>query len=389
MLWIIIALMTAAAVLAVLWPLARRQAVRGGSDRLIYQDQLQEVERDRAAGMIGESEAETARIEISRRLIAAADAESQAANGPTASQATWHRRIAALTVIVVVPAVALGLYVRLGSPGVPDQSAFTRGNPQGGQSVAELVSQVEAHLAQSPNDGTGWQLLAGVYMDLGRYDDAVVARRKSIVLNGDTPTREADLGEAVVAAANGVVTTEAKQIFQKAVAADPHNAQARYFLGLADEQDGNPTVAAAKWRALLDEAPPGAPWANFVRQQLARVGGAAAPSPMATNPALPAPDGAARPAANGPTADDVAAAQNMTEAQRSDMVRGMVQRLAERLHTDGDDVQGWLRLVRAYVVLGDRDRAKGAADDARRALSAHPDEIKQIDDLVKNLGLES
>jgi cytochrome c-type biogenesis protein CcmH len=374
MLWIIFAVMTAAAVLAVLWPLGRRPSVaHGGSDRLVYQDQLQEIDRDRDSGMIGAAEAESARVEISRRLLAAADAESQSAvAAPAARRPAWHRRIAAITAIVVVPAVALGFYLKLGSPDVPEQSAFARvETPQGGQSIASLVSQVEAHLASNPNDGTGWEVIAPVYLRLGRFDDAVMARRKAIALNGDSAVRESDLGEALVAAANGVVTDEAKQAFQHAVADDQHDSKARYFLGVADEQDGDRQAAAAKWRALLDEGPPDAPWKSFVRAALARVSG----EPIATNSA-------------GPGAGDIAAAENTNDAQRTEMIRGMVQRLADRLHGDGKDVDGWLRLVRAYVVLGDRDKAKGAAGDARRALSDRPDDIKRIDDLVKGLGLE-
>jgi cytochrome c-type biogenesis protein CcmH len=370
MLWIIFAFMTAAAVLAVLWPLGRRtDGARGGSDRLVYQDQLQEIDRDLAAGLIGEPEAEAARVEVSRRLLAAADHEAPAAAG-SASQSAWYRRAAAIAAIVIVPAVALAFYVALGSPNVPGQSAFARADTkQGNQSVAALVSQVEAHLARNPNDGAGWEVIAPVYLRLGRYDDAVEARRKSIALNGDTATRDSDLGEALVGAANGVVTDEAKLAFQHATASDPHEVKARYFLGLADEQDGNREAAAAKWHAMLDDGPRDAPWANFVRAALARVTG----EPVA---------------AIGPGPGDTAAAANMNDTQRAEMVRGMVQRLADRLHGDGSDVEGWLRLVRAYVVLGDRDKAKDAAADARHALANDPDQVKRIDDLVKGLGLE-
>ncbi len=165
------------------------------------------------------------------------------------------------------------------------------------------------------------------------------------------------------------MTAEAKNVFERAVAGSQHDARARYFLGLADEQDGNRDAAAAKWRALLDDAPSGAPWVNFVRAALGRVTG----EPVA---------------ANDPSVGDVAAAANMNDEQRVEMVRGMVQRLADRLHIDGNDVDGWLRLVRAYVVLGDRDKAKDAASDARRALAARPELVKKIDDLVKDLGIE-
>ena len=374
-LWIIFAVMTAAAVFAVLWPLGRKpHAVRGGSDRLVYQDQLQEIDRDRAAGLIGEAEAESARVEISRRLLAAADTETPTAVAP-APQPVWRRRAAAIAAIVLVPAVALGFYLKLGSPDVPGQSVFARASTApGSQSVASLVSQVEAHLARNPNDGAGWEVIAPVYLRLGRFDEAVEARRKAIALGGDTAARESDLGEALVAAADGVVTDEAKQVFQHAVAGDARDAKARYFLGLADEQDGNRAGAAAKWRAMLDGAPRDAPWANFVRAALARVSGPPVSDEGATG--------------DGPSAGDVAAAESMNDSQRAEMIRGMVARLADRLHADGNDLQGWLRLVRAYTVLGDRDKAKDAAADAKRALSAYPDEIKQIDDLVKGLGLE-
>lgn len=368
-LWIVFAIMTAAAVCAVLWPLARKaDGGSGGSDRLIYADQLREIDRDRVAGLIGEAEVESARVEISRRLLAAADAEAKAMEAP-AVQPQWHRRVAAIAAIVMIPALGLGLYLKLGSPDVPAQPAFARANAlPDRQSIASLVSQVEAHLAQNPNDGAGWEVLAPVYLRTGRFDDAVAAWRKSIALNGDTPVREADLGEALAAAANGVVTDQAKQAFQKAVVGDPHEPKAGYFLGLADEQDGNPDAAAAKWRALLDSAPPDAPWADFVRAALARVTGQPAGAP-------------------GPTAGDIAAADSMSQTQRADMIRGMVQRLSDRLHADGHDVEGWLRLVRAYVVLGNRDQAKNAVTDAKRALADRPDDVKRIDDLVKDLGL--
>ena len=367
-LWIVFAVMTATAVLAVLWPLGRKPGDRGaGSDRLVYQDQLKEIDRDRAVGLIGDVEAESARIEISRRLLAAVDAESAIAER---SSSNARRRRAAGSAILIVPLVALALYLKLGSPDIPGQSAFARANESGeDRSIASLISQVENHLARNPNNGVGWEVIAPVYLRLGRFTEAVMARKKAIALNGDSPARESDLGEALVAAADGVVTDEAKLSFQRAVAGDAHNAKARYFIGLADEQDGNRDDAAKEWRALLDDAPADGPWKDLVRAALARVTSGAS-------------------ASSGPSATDIAAAENMPEAERSEMIRGMVQRLADRLHANGKDVDGWMRLVRAYAILGDRDKAKDAAADARRALSDQPDQIKRIDDLVKGLGLE-
>jgi cytochrome c-type biogenesis protein CcmH len=367
MLWIIFALMTAAAVFAVLWPFGRKPAdPTGGSDRFVYQDQLQELERDRDAGLIGAAEAESARVEISRRLLAAAQSENilPPTIGPGA------RRRAAVVASLIVPLVGMLFYLKLGSPDVPGQSVFTRSNEaEQDRSIGSLVSQVENHLARNPNDGPGWEVIAPVYLRLGRYADAVMARKRAIEFNGDSPARESNLGEALVAAADGVVTDEAKTAFEHAVAGDAQNPKARFFLGVADEQDGNRDAAAQKWRALLADAPNDAPWRDFVTAALARVTGEAV---------VP----------EGPGTADVAAAENMPEGQRAEMIREMMQRLSDRLHSDGKDVDGWMRLVRAYAVLGDRDKAKNAAADARRALADSPDELKRIDDLVKGLGLE-
>ncbi|MBV1696722.1 MAG: c-type cytochrome biogenesis protein CcmI [Hyphomicrobiales bacterium] len=370
-LWCIFAVMTAAAVLAVLWPLGRRrQKVGGGSDVAVYKDQLEEIDRDRATGLIGDVEAEAARLEVSRRLLAAAEKQRPTESIVATQRGLRLRRVAAVAVLLILPFGAPALYLALGSPNIAGEPAFARvKTPQGGESIASLVSQVEAHLAQDPNDATGWELIAPVYLKLGRFDDAVAARKKVLALGGETAKRRADLGEAEVAAANGVVTAEAKATFERARALDPHEAKAGYFLGLAAEQDGNADAAGSIWRTLLAEAPPNAPWAGFVRAALARLG------QTTTVP--------------GPSANDVAAAAKMTDDQRNDMIRGMVAGLESRLHDNGADVDGWLRLVRAYAVLGDRDKARNAAAEARRALADHPEEIKRVDDLVKGLGIES
>jgi cytochrome c-type biogenesis protein CcmH len=369
-LWVIFALMTAAAIFAVVRPLGRTpRAAAGGSDVAVYKDQLKEIDSDRANGLIGEAEAEAARVEISRRLLAAAE-PAAAGDAGASVRKTEHRRAAAIVVLVILTLGPLGLYIALGSPNVPGEPAFARiKTPQGQESIASLVSQVETHLAANPNDGAGWEVIAPVYARLGRFDDAVKARQKALLLNGETATREADLGEAETAAANGVVTAEAKTAFDRAVARDPKEPKARYFLGLAAEQDGRNGDAATIWRSMLAEAPPGASWVGFVTQALARVSG----TPVA---------------AMGPNAADISAAADLSEGARRDMIRGMVARLAERLHDHGADIEGWLRLVRAYSVLGDRAKAKDAAAEAKRALSERPDDVRRVDDLVKGLGLE-
>jgi cytochrome c-type biogenesis protein CcmH len=364
-LWLVFALMTAAAVFAVLWPLGRAgHPQQDGSETIVYRDQLTEIDRDAATGLINPPEAAAARVEIGRRLIAAADSEREA---PPNSNVRL-RRLAAVVALLGLPLVAAGLYYPLGSPDLPDFPLAQRSRaPDGTQSLDNLVAQVEQHLEANPTDGRGWSILAPVLAKLGRMDDAVRAFRNSITYNGENAARRADLGEVLVAAASGVVTAEAKAEFERAVALDADEVKASYFLGLAAEQDGRAEDAAAVWRAMLEKAPPNAPWRSLVQAALARVGGA--PVPALSN-------------------DAMAAAKDMSETDRTAMIRSMVERLATRLHQNGDDVEGWLRLVRAYMVLGDADKAKAASSDARQAVAKDPQRLRELNDGLKNLGLD-
>jgi cytochrome c-type biogenesis protein CcmH len=364
-LWFPLALMTAAAVFIVLWPLGRaRLAPASGSDVAVYRDQMRELERDRSAGLIGAAEADAARVEISRRLLAAADAQSALSTPP----APWRRRFTAGAALVALPVGAVALYLALGFPGLPDQPLAARAIGPENRSIAALVAQVEDRLERNPQDGRGWEVIGPVYMRLGRFDDAVKARRNAVRLLGATPAREGDLGEALVAAANGVVTAEAKAAFDRALALDAREPRAKFFAGLAAQQDGKNAEAAAIWNDLLAHAPADAPWANVVRESLARLEN--------TGP---------QPAAPGPSAADVAAAADMSPEARIQMVRGMVERLAERLTRDSSDLDGWVRLVRAYLVLGEHERARGAAADARRALAGDADKLRRLEASLADL----
>src|SRR5262249_61418978 len=139
------------------------------------------------------------------------------------------------------------------------------------RSLATLMGQVETHLARNPGDGRGWEVLAPVYMRLGRFDEAVTARRNALRLLGSTTAREADVGEALTAQANGIVTADAKVAFERALALDGDNVRARFFVGLAAEQDGRRSDAAGIWRDIIAKSPPGAPWIEFVQRSLARL----------------------------------------------------------------------------------------------------------------------
>jgi cytochrome c-type biogenesis protein CcmH len=383
-LYLILALMTAAAIFAVLWPLSRhpKEEAGDGHDVAVYRDQLEEIERDRKAGLIADSEAEAARVEISRRLLAAADSAGKPAAGST-STPLWRRRAAALVALILLPVLAGTLYIRWGSPQLPGAPLAGRMDaPLQNRSIESMVAQVEAHLEKNPDDGQGWNVVAPVYMRMGRFNDAVRARAQTIRLLGSTAEREADLGEAQVAAANGVVTADAKATFERALKADAANVKAQYFSGLAAEQDGKPQEAARIWRGMLASAPANAPFRPLVQQSLARVEPNA---PVVEPKAAPVEPKAAQP---GPTQEDMAAAQQLTPEQRQEMIRGMVDRLAERLKTDSSDFEGWLRLVRAYAVMGDKDKARDAFISARNTIGDDAEKKKRLDDLAKGLGIE-
>jgi cytochrome c-type biogenesis protein CcmH len=365
-LWFVFALMTAAAIFAVLWPLGRRGRPQQGegSEATVYKDQLAEIDRDVTAGLLGPSEAAAARVEIGRRLLAAADHQ----RAPLTASNTRLRRSAAVIALVGLPMIAVALYLPLGSPRLVDFPLAQRNSTPGGtQPLETLVAQVEAHLEKNPTDGRGWNVLAPVLERLGRYDDAVRAYRNAIAYNGDSAEARGDLGEALAAAAGGVVTAEAKAEFDRALASKGDATKASYYLGLAAEQDGRTAEAASIWRGMLEKAPASAPWRPLVQAALSRVGGS-------TAPALPD--------------DTMAAAKGMNEADRGAMIQGMVERLASRLKQNGGDVEGWLRLVRAYMVMGDRDKVKDALSDARQAVANDAERLRQLNEGLKNLGLD-
>jgi cytochrome c-type biogenesis protein CcmH len=368
-LWFVFALMTVAAIFAVLLPLGRSgRAQNQGSEVAVYKDQLAEIDRDLAAGLIAAPEAEAARVEVSRRLLAAAGSEPAMA---PKSSLKW-RRAAAVLALAGLPLVAIGVYMPLGSPRLQDFPLAQRERGSGSgmaQSLENMVVQVEQHLEKNPTDGRGWNVIAPVLERLGRFDDAVRAYRNSLTYNGESAERRSDLGEAMSAAAGGVVTAEAKTEFERARALSAGDPKANYFLGLAAEQDGRKDDAANIWRALLAKAPADAPWRPLVQTSLARVGGGGA-----TMPAL--------------SDETLAASKDMNEGDRGAMVRGMVERLATRLKQNGDDVEGWLRLVRAYLVMGDRDKAVGASTDARQAVANDTARLRQLNEGLKTLGLD-
>jgi cytochrome c-type biogenesis protein CcmH len=382
-LWLIFVLMTLAAIAAVCWPLARRQqSDRSGSDIAVYRDQLEEIGRDEAASLIGSVEAEAARVEVSRRLIAAAETADAAAVAAAPGSPSRYRWATLAAAIVLLPLGAGITYLSLGSPNLVPVSieAASGGQPPLPSGIENTVAAVETYLANNPKNGRGWELLAPVYLRLGRFDDAVRARRNALEIYGPDPARLDDLGEAIIMASNGVVTPEAKGLFERANAAEPDNVMAQYYLGLSAKQEGRRDEAVQRWTALISSAREDAEWLPLVKNALARVD---EKSPAA---AIAPPAAAAPP--KGPSASQVAAAAEMAPDERKGMIEGMVARLAQKMAENGSDVDGWLRLIKAYAVLGERDKALAAVANARSALAGNRDNLSRIGDLARELGLE-
>ena len=374
MVWFAFALMTSAAVLCVCWPLwrPRPQAAVGATDAAFYRQQLAELDADVDRGVLRPADVEGTRIELGRRLIQASDATGPAPVGG------HGRRLASAVAGCFVLAVAAAVYAHVGHPNQPDAPLAAR--TTGTDDFATAMAKIEAHLASDPDDGRGLEIMAPIYMKLGRFDDAARTCREVIRVLGPTPERWSALGQALVMAADGVVTAEARQVFDAALKGDPAMPQARFFDGLASLQDGDKGRARSIWAALVEEAPPEAPYTGVVRQRLAELGGT--PSPGAMPEAAPAPG-----AMPGMPAGAAAVAALPADQQQA-AIRGMVDGLAARLARNGQDPEGWLRLVRAYRVLGDGDRAAKALADARRAMTGDPQVMGRLDRLAHELGLE-
>jgi cytochrome c-type biogenesis protein CcmH len=341
-------------------------------DVAFYQAQTDEIARDTARGVIGQEEAESARVEAARRLVSA----SQRKAVDVTRGSPWTVRGVALGVLVFVPAVAFSLYAQIGAPNLRDQPLQARLDAAPAQmDIATAIAKIEQHLLKNPNDGRGWAILGPIYVRLQRYDDAARAYTNAIRVLGPTGDRYAALGEAqVFAAGGGMVTTDARRSFEEARKLEPGSPRAGFYLGLAAQQDGDKPKAVAIWKKLIADSPSDAAWLPTVRNHIAAATGEAP---------LDAPEGAEGP--TGPMAAQVAA---MPADQQQAMIHRMVDGLAERLKSNGGDIEGWLKLVRAYRVLHEGDKAKIALTDARRNFAADPMAKKRLDDLAHELGLE-
>ena len=403
--WLIAGILTFGAVLALVWPIINGTETSGGRGEhglRVYRDQLDELERDHAQGRIGSEDLAAARIEIQRRMLAA-DAESRTAADRASVPVSPSRRMLMVVLLVFfVPAAALAAYMHLGNPTLPNQpfadraderlaaqraraqaAAQVPSNPRGQASdpdgqhegMGEMVARLEQRLKDDPRDLEGWLLLGRSYLVSRAYPKAAEALRQAVGLSQGDPRTLAAYGEALTMAADGSVTPEALAAFEKAIERMPGEPRARFYIGLAAAQGEDFTAALKHWVSLEADTPVGAGWEGLLKGHIDRVAGqsgidvealrlverAKRPTPLAQAQAQAQTRNTAKgpPAAapRGPTQGQVAAAQNMSPADRQKMIKGMVKGLAARLEQTPGDVDGWMRLGRSHGVLNQLDES--------------------------------
>ena len=380
LLWIAFAVMTAAVLAAVLMPLARParpQSSAASGALAVYRHQLEEIEAERARGLVDDKEAAAAKNEVSRRLLASADEIDRAAGGSGAIPES-RRAMVLLATAAFVPLLTLAFYLSHGSPGLPSFPVAERGQlPLGQAQIGDLIAKVEARLREHPEDGEGWDVIAPVYYKLGRFGDAANAYARAARLKGETVRRLAGFAESAVFAADGIVTEQARAAYEKILKLEPGRVEPRFWLALAKEQDGKLADALADYKGLLAEAPTGVPWRAAVEGRVAEVSRRLAGAEKVD------------PRGPGPTAEDVAAAEKLSPDDRAKMIAQMVDGLAERLKRDGRDLAGWQRLINAYAVLGREQEARKALAEARSKFPADETALAALAALAKSLGLGS
>ena len=375
--WLVTAVMTVVALAVVLVPMVRRHRCvpkRVEYDLAIYRDQLQELESDRALGLVGADQSEAARLEIQRRMLAAAkraEVETEKENNDKAKPSTLGKKVrwfAIGSISATMPALAVALYFTLGSPGTPGQP-FTGVAQQGdaagpemaAQSIDDAILKLAQRLEQNPNNLDGWLLLGRSLVTLERYDEAAQALSAAVTLSKGDPDIVGSMAETMVFAADGLVTSEALAAFETVLGTRPDDPAAQYYIGMSLAQQGRPAEALDTWQKLATETPANAPWradlVTLMRRAASETGielGLIASAPAVSNTADSAV-GTPR-----PSQEDIAAAAEMNPEERMEMIRAMVDRLATRLESEPDDLEGWRRLANAYRVLGENARAKTA-----------------------------
>lgn len=268
MIWLVFGVLTLGAIAIVLAPLFSRADARSeASDVAVYRDQLMEIDRDLERGLISPAEAGDARAEIKRRILAV-PARRRALDAHLPQGAVASAGIG-------VVAFCIMLYLALGQPDLPGHP-YDAGAVQAAQIAQEkaLVAQVEAMIAalaarveSDPRDHKSWRLLGWTYIQIGRFKEGVDALSRAVALDPNSADLQSQYGEALVRAAGGRVTPEARKRFDAALTRDAKDARARFYRGLELAQNGKEKEALALWVQIIRDGPSNAAWMASVRAQ--------------------------------------------------------------------------------------------------------------------------
>ena len=382
--WIIAGVLTLAAAVVLAAPLfdTRKFKSEDAFALEVYRDQLAELTRDEQRGLLTPEQARAAQIEIERRILALDEGKKFQPARPPSHHLT-------LAMAVILPLAGFGLYLMLGSPQLPSQSAMDR-LAEERQRTSPAVQALEAKVEHSPSDAQSWIDLGRAYVDVERAKDAKDAFAKAMALGRKETDLLRQFAHAAILAEGGRVTTDAQSALQRALSADPGDPTSRFFLALAKAQNQDVEGALADWLTLERQLPPEAPLRQLLTENIDK-----AARQLGKDPAkLPGRAGGSAPA--GPSADDMAAAAQMTPEQRQAFIESMVERLAAKMKEEPDNLDGWIRLANAYGVLEKRDEARAAwAEAAKRAPSRLDVQldyagslIEGRNDLAKNLPAE-
>lgn len=397
--WLIAGAMAALSAAWLAWRMLRGrsggQSHAAAFDLQVYRDQLREVERDLARGVLSEADADQARTEISRKVL---DADRALQSGQDAGRAPRATSLVAFAALVGVMGGAFALYDRLGAPGYPDlplaerkeSAEVTRRTrprqpaaeelaagrlpaPPANPRLEELVDELRDVVAERPEDIEGLRLLARNEANLGNFRAAYAAQSTLITLKGEDAESEdfSQFAELLVLAAGGYVSPEAEQALARALELDPQNGAARYLSGLMLGQIGRPDLAFRYWRDLLENGPADGPWVPAIRAQ---IGELAQRAGVDYQP--PAPQAA--PALRGPDAAAMEAAGEMTAGERMDMIRGMVSNLSERLASEGGSPREWAQLLNALGVLQETEDARAIWAEAQEVFAADAEALEIV-----------
>ena len=350
MIWGIFAAMALGELTIALLPIRRAGASliqRADAVPAVLVDQLEEVDRDMARGLVSAPEADAARREIRRRMAQVLRCTDQQ------SVATSGGRGALILAAVFVPVMAFGYYAVAGAPDVPAAAFADRADDRAdARRIAELAGQLRDKLMAEPDGGPteGWMMLGQTYARMGQFDEAVEAFRTASARDDAESATWSMLAEAMIRANDGTVTPDAVSALDRALTLDPLNPAAAFYLAIADAQAGDTAAAHDRLTARLAETPGYQPWMDTYIAQANAFGETLGRAALA----------ARAPVAPGPSAADVAAAQAMSDGDRAAFIRSMVDRLATRLQDEPDDVGGWLRLANAFGVLHEMGKAREA-----------------------------